>query len=71
MSSPLTANDLMPLIEKLSEDEQLELVRRVLAGRRLKEADKAYEPAPGPDEFSQEDDGLGWEPGEWGDDAPP
>jgi hypothetical protein len=62
----LTAEDLWPLVQKLSREEQLRLARRALASRSSTDA-TAYERQPvGGEEFGPgDDDALAWESGGW------
>lgn len=63
----LKADDLWPLVEKLTREEQLRLVRRALACSGPSDA-TAYERRPvAPDEFSSadEEDPLSWESEGW------
>jgi len=67
MAGP-TAEDLWPLVQKLSHDEQVRLAKLALrAASRGPEADaEAYDTAPpAPDEFSSDDDALAWEAEGW------
>ena len=67
MAQPLTADDLLPLVAKLTHDEQVRLARLALRAARdaTRDAD-AYRRMPaGPDEFSQEEDNASWEGEGW------
>ena len=63
MNPTLTAEDLRPLIEKLSHDQQVKLARLVLKVAARGEADaEAYRAAPpGDDECGADEDGAAWE----------
>jgi hypothetical protein len=67
MAEPLTADDLLPLVAKLSHDEQVRLVKLVL--QVAHDADRGaaiYQQVPvRPDEFSQDDDGAAWDGEGW------
>lgn len=66
MSSPLTARDLLPLLEKLPPEEQLRLAKwayRAATGAQESDAYRAMPPTP--DEFSSEEDPLAWEGEGW------
>lgn len=66
----LTADDLWPLVLKLSHDEQVRLARLALhAAARGGAADAvAYQTAPpGDEEFSSDEDPLAWEAEGWED----
>lgn len=74
MPTPLTADDLRPVIARLSHDEQVRLAKIALRAAAVAPAGdaSAYRSAPpGADEFSNEDDPLAWEAEGWeGVDAP-
>jgi hypothetical protein len=64
MSNPLTADDLLPLIAKLSNEERHRLLR--LAFRQGSTDADAYAAQPvTPDEFGSDDDPLAWEAEGW------
>lgn len=64
MPKPLTADDLLPLIAKLSSEERHRLLR--LAFRQGQTDAEAYAAQPTtPDEFGSEEDALGWEAEGW------
>lgn len=67
MAQPLTADDLLPLVEKLSHDEQVRLAKLALhAARDVTRDAAAYGSSPvRSDEFSQDDDGGAWEAEGW------
>jgi hypothetical protein len=67
MARPLTADDLLPLVAKLSHAEQLRLAQLTLLAARAGARDAAaYQSNPvRPDEFSQGDDGTAWEAEGW------
>jgi hypothetical protein len=70
----VTADDLWPLVSKLSPQEQVRLAKLALRAAALGSGDDAaaYAAAPvRPDEFSSDDDPLAWEAEGWeGLDAP-
>lgn len=63
----LSADDLKPLIEKLSQDQQVKLARMALkAAARAEQDARVYRAAPpGSDEFHSDDDGAAWEAEGW------
>jgi hypothetical protein len=64
MPKPLTADDLLPLIAKLSTEERHRLLR--LAFRESGTDADAYAAQPvTPDEFGSDDDALAWEAEGW------
>lgn len=68
MQNPVTAQDLLPLVEKLSHDEQVRLAKLALRaaslGRSSRSAYEADPPKPG--EFDNDDeDPLAWDAGGW------
>jgi hypothetical protein len=71
MPPNLTADDLKPLVQKLTREEQLRLARMALGAATVSGADAAsyLTSMPGRDEFGEEpdggDSGLGWEGGGW------
>jgi hypothetical protein len=68
MSSPLTAQDLWPLLLKLPKDEQVRLAKLALyaASRAGHEDARAYESfPPAAEEFSVAGDPLAWEAEGW------
>jgi hypothetical protein len=67
VAQPLTAEDLLPLVEKLSHDEQVRLAKLALRAARDPSRDAAlYRTNPvQPGEFSHEDDGGAWEGEGW------
>jgi hypothetical protein len=71
---PLTAQDLWPLVTKLSHDEQVRLAKLALAAAgRAPSADMLQYTAspPGAEEFSITEDALAWDSDGWdGCDAP-
>jgi len=70
----VTADDLWPLVSKLSPQEQVRLAKLALRAAALKSGDDAAVYAAAPvkqDEFSSDDDPLAWEADGWEDlDAP-
>lgn len=72
--TPLTAQDLWPLVAKLSRDEQVRLAKLALAtAAQTLHADiwRYRASSPAPDEFSSTDDPLAWDGDCWnGLDAP-
>jgi hypothetical protein len=68
MPEPLTANDLLPLVAKLSREEQIRLAQLTLRAARDSSLDAAaYRATPVyPDELSRgDDDGAAWEAEGW------
>ena len=68
METPLTAQDLWPLLRKLPHDEQLCLAKLALyaASGGGREEARAYQAAPpAADEFSIADNPLAWEGEGW------
>ena len=68
MSVPLKAEDLWPLVQKLSHQEQVRLARLALmaASRgRVGHADAYRASPPGVDEFSADEEALAWEAAGW------
>ena len=68
MNPMLTAEDLWPLVLKLTHEEQVRLAKLALrAAARSGEADAgAYRASPpGPDEFSSEEEPLAWDAEGW------
>jgi hypothetical protein len=67
MAQPLTADDLLPLVAKLSRDEQVRLIQLALRAARDATRDAAaYGKTPvRPDEFSQDEEGAAWEGEGW------
>ena len=67
MAQPLRAEDLLPLIKRLSHDEQLQLAKLALKAARDSSRDAAiYQQKPvRSDEFSDEDDGAAWDGEGW------
>lgn len=67
MAQPLTADDLLPLVEKLTQDEQVRLAKLALrAARDVTRDAAAYGKTPvRPDEFSQDEEGAAWESEGW------
>jgi len=65
MSQPLTADDLLPLIAKLSSAERRKLFRLIQKVGSDVEAYRAVPPAQ--DEFSSDEDTLAWDGGGWED----
>jgi hypothetical protein len=63
MAQPLTADDLLPLVAKLTHDEQVRLAHLALRAARDATRDAAaYRRVPvRVDEFSQEEDGAAWD----------
>jgi hypothetical protein len=74
MSTPLKAEDLWPLVQKLPHDEQVRLAKLALmaAARGPSDDAVAYQTTPPAlGEFSSDDEALGWEAEGWEDlDAP-
>lgn len=65
MSQPLTAEDLLPLIVKLSSAERQKLFLLIQKVGRDVEAYRAT--PPGQDEFSSDEDMLAWDADGWED----
>lgn len=67
MAQPLTADDLLPLVAKLTHDEQVRLAQLALRAARDGSRDAAaYRATPvRPDEFSQEEDAGAWDGEGW------
>ena len=64
MPASLTADDILPLIAKLSEKERGRLLQLVI--RRGKSDAEAYAAQPvGDDEFSSDEDPLSWDADGW------
>lgn len=65
MSEPLTADEILPLVARLSPNEKARLLKLL---KVHPDAAKAYAAStPGPDEFSGDDDGLSWDAEGWED----
>lgn len=67
MAQPLTADDLLPLVAKLPQDEQVRLAQLALRAARDPARDAAaYRTTPvRPDELSQDEEGAAWEGEGW------
>ena len=66
MDQSLKAEDVLPLLRRLSAEERLRLVRLALLKQNAADAEAAYAARPaGEDEFSSEDDSLGWDGEGW------
>ena len=67
MNPTLTADDLWPLVQKLSQDQQVRLARRALQAAALTGSDtENYRAAPPTqDEFGTDEDGGAWEAEGW------
>ena len=68
MQNPVTAQDLLPLVEKLSHEEQVRLARLALRAAALGRSSRAaYEvDPPKPGEFDSDDeDPLAWDADGW------
>lgn len=63
----LTADDLLPLVSRLSHDQQVRLAKLALRAAASEGSDlEAYRAhPPRADEFGSEDDGLGWDAEGW------
>ncbi len=64
----ITARDLLPLVEKLSHDEQVRLAKLALraAAAASDQDTETYRTAPpAPEEFSSQDESLSWEAEGW------
>jgi hypothetical protein len=67
-STPLVAEDLWPLVQKLPQEEQVRLARLALGAAARGERDsEAYRMAPPAAEEFSTDDALGWEAEDWED----
>jgi hypothetical protein len=64
MPAPLTADDLLPLIAKLSTEERRRLLQLVFRQGRTDAEAYAAQPVR-PDEFSSADDALAWDADGW------
>lgn len=64
MPAPLTADDLLPLIAKLSAEERRRLLHLVFRQGRTDGDAYASQPVQ-PDEFSSTDDALAWDADGW------
>ena len=64
MSQPLTANDLLPLVKHLTLAERTRLVR-LIAESSASDAALYRSFPPGKDEFSSDDEPLGWDADGW------
>ncbi len=68
MQSPVTAQDLLPLVEKLSHDEQVRLAKLALRAAALGRSSRAAyaEQPPKPGELGDdEEDPLAWDADGW------
>lgn len=69
MQNPVTAQDLLPLVEKLSHEEQVRLARLALraaaVGRSSRAAYEADPPKPGEFDASDDEDPLAWDAEGW------
>ena len=63
MSQPLTADDILPLVAQLSPAERVRFFRLVRSVGNDAEAYRAVPPAP--NEFSGDEDALGWDADGW------
>lgn len=63
MAEPLTADDVLPLIAQLSPQERARLLRLIRAPGADADAYRARPPAD--DEFSSDEDPLGWDAEGW------
>jgi hypothetical protein len=63
MGDPLTADDILPLVVRLSPEERQRLFRLIAAASKDVEAYGAQPPHK--DEFSSDDAALEWESGGW------
>ena len=63
MAEPLTADDILPLVAQLSPQERARFVRLITtSGGDAKAYDRV---PPSPDEFSTDEDPLGWDAEGW------
>ncbi|MEL6184349.1 MAG: hypothetical protein AAFU79_06975 [Myxococcota bacterium] len=65
MSNVLTADDLLPLVQKLTRDEQLHLARRALKMAALTDAEAYRSHPPSDEEFSADSGSLDWDADGW------
>ena len=66
MSEALTAQDLWPLVLKLTHDERVKLVQLALRAATAADDAAAYQATPpAPDEFSPADEPMAWEAEGW------
>ena len=68
MDSTLTAEDLWPLVQKLSHDQQVRLAKLALKAAAQSggsDAESYRASPPGREEFSSEEDPLAWEAEGW------
>ena len=65
MSQPLTADDVLPLVAKLSGDERRRLLRMIMSPASDAAVYKASTPVA--DEFGADDDSLAWDAAGWED----
>jgi hypothetical protein len=64
MAAPLTAEDILPLVERLTPQERVRLLRLLSVQRRADGA--AYRAAPPePNEFGADDEALAWDAEGW------
>jgi hypothetical protein len=62
MAEPLTADDVLPLVDRLSPQERARLLRLIAKGNDS----QVYRLIPpGKDEFSADDDALSWDSDGW------
>lgn len=65
MNTPTTADDILPLLAKLSKQERIRLIQLISSQPDFEDA-SAYAVAPvRHDEFSSDDDSLAWEGEGW------
>lgn len=62
MAEPLTADDVLPLVDKLSLQERSRLMRLLARGN---DAQAYSHLPPGKDEFSTDEDSLAWDADGW------
>jgi hypothetical protein len=67
MAKPMTADDILPLVARLTPRERIRLLR-LITSRPDIEAAAAYRAVPpGKDEFSSDEEPLAWEADGWED----
>jgi hypothetical protein len=67
MAQPLTAEDILPLVQKLAPDERLRLLRLITAASPERDALLYQQTPPGRDELSADEEPLAWDSAGWED----